>query len=214
MNPKASKKSVKRRPVDWAAWSIWSVLFLVLGVCSFLIYRHSLSWFEVWVPVKDLPAYHLIIDSEVMKATKVLSSLSADVISGNKSPVDQYTRRAVSTDVILSRSDVVFSDDPQLVTNTTPISIPATEAMTFSNRLTSGEIVVLWQIPAVTATNNATPQLLIDRVLVLDVLPASSAPAEDAKNFQYIVILAVPIDHQTEVLSAVAKGSLVFTLCP
>lgn len=212
MNSEKPVQARKHRPIDWTAWSIWIILFAGIGIIGFFIYRRSSSQIEVWVPIKDLPAYHLIVDSDVVKTARVISDLPVEALSANVSPVGAFTIRSVAGDDVLSRGDIVLPASLQLTTNTAAISIPATEAMVFGGRLASGDIIMLWEVPNNSTTSAAN--LLSDQVLVLDVLPVLSAPTDNTEKFPYAVILAVPVDRQADILSSAARGSLVFTLRP
>lgn len=167
---------------------------------------------EVWVPVKDLPAYHLIVDFDVVKTARAISDLPAETLSENVSPVGAFTVRSINSEHAFSRSDVVLPTNVQLTTNTAAISIPATEAMTFGGRLTSGDIITLWETSNNSTTSTAN--LLLDQVLVLDVLAVSPIPTDNTEVFPYVVVLAVPVDRQADILSSAAKEALVFTLRP
>lgn len=214
MTSPTSQQAIKRRPVDWVALSLWAILFVAIGIFGFLIYRKSLTQLEVWILVKDLPAYHLVVDSDVTKTTQSISGLPVDTISPNISPAGAFTIRSVRNGFALSQDDIVLPANLQLTTNTVALSIPATEAMTFGGRLTSGDVIMLWE-----ASNNSstsTANLLLDQVLVLDVLAVTPAPTDNDNTevFPYVIILAVPLDRQADILSFVATRSLVFTLRP
>ena len=184
MNPQTSQQVVKGRPVDWIAWSLWIIIFIAIGVCGFLIYRKSLAQTEVWIPVKDLPAYHLVVDFDVAKTTRPISDLPVEAISANISPVGAFTIRSVSNDHVLSWGDIVLPANLQLTTNTVALSIPATGAMTFGGQLTSGDIITIWKTYKNSTT--AASDLLLDRVLVLDVLLVSPVPTDNTETFPYV----------------------------
>jgi hypothetical protein len=78
----------------------------------------------------------------------------------------------------------------------------------------SGDIVNLWQVSTINDTSIVKSYLLLDRILILDVLPVPAVSTDDAEKFPYVIILAVPMGHQAEILNAMAKGALVFTLDP
>lgn len=212
MNPQTSQQTAKGRPVDWIAWSLWSILFVVVVVSGFLTYRKNLAQTGVWLPAKDLPAYHFIIDSDIAKTTRSISDLPVDAISSNISPVGGFTIRSVSSGHVLLRGDIVLPANLQLTTNTVALSIPATAAMTLNGRLASGDVISLWEVSYDGTTSIA--KLILDQVLVLDVSAVTPAPIDNSEVFPYVVILAVPVDRQSDILSSAAKGLLVFTLRP
>lgn len=212
MNSETSQNLAKRRPIDWMTWSTRTILFVVIGICGFLIHQNSLSQIEVWVPVIDLPAYHLIVDSDVLKTSETSSSVSADVLSTDTSPVGSYTIQTVKQGHVLSQSNLYIPIDSQLTVNTIPISIPATAPMTFNGQLRSGAVVDVWIVRNLYATGSARSELILQGVLVLDVQQVENVAGN--KNYPYIAVLAVPKADADELIAASTSNSLVFTIVP
>jgi Flp pilus assembly protein CpaB len=179
---------------------------------TYAIRQRGLGQAVVWVATKDLPAYHLITDTEVMTTTVTISDLPEDAISAGTSPFDHYTREPVWVNQVVQQSDLVTPNDPALTLDTVPVSIPATAAMTFNGKLSSGTVVTVWAVFPTDDPGVNKTELLLRRVLVLDVQQAQSGG--ETGNHPYVVILAVPIRHQGEVLAAAASGMLTLTLVP
>ena len=209
MNSKAAPKFSKTRPVDWAVWVIWIILFVGIGVSTYMIRKRGLDQTIAWVALQDLPTYHLITDTDVMTTTITLSDLPDDALSVENSPSNYYTFMPIKANQVLKRGDLVATNDQALTLDTVPLSIPATAAATFNGQLTSGSLVTVWAIyPADKSGINKT-ELLLQRVLVLDVLKT-----ENSRIQPYVVILAVPVDRQAIVWEAASSGSLYFALVP
>lgn len=202
------------QPFDWQKWLLAILLGVMAAAGGWYLYMQAPQPITISVPAHDFPVYHLITSTDLMKISVLPAELSSETLGSEPDLVGHYTREPLTAGKSVLSTQLAPLTDPALSINTTVVSIPATDAMTFGGRLTSGDVVILWQIPTMTYTTNATPNTLVDQILVLDVLPASSAAVNNAEIFPYVVILAVPIDHQDEILSAAAKGSLVFTLRP
>lgn len=212
MNSAVSPKLAKKRPIDRAAWIVWIVLFVGIGLGAYAIRQLGSSQAVAWVAAKDLPAYHLILDTEVISTTVALSSLPQNALSVDTSPFGTYTRKPLSANQVLQQAGLVIPNDPALTLDTAPVSIPASAAMTFNGELSSGTLVTVWAVFPTDDPGVNRTELLFPQALVLDV--GQIEQGEDTQTRPYVVILAVPISHQLEVLAAAASGSLTFTLVP
>jgi hypothetical protein len=198
--------------MDWASWLIWLVLFVGIGISAYVIRQRGSVQINIWVLSHDLPAYHLITETDVATTTVALADLPADALSVGISPLSYYTHKPMKTSRVLRQGDLVASNDPALTLDTVPISIPATAAMTFNGHLSSGMVVTVWAIfPSDDPVINRT-ELLLRHALVLDVELAQTRGKTE--NSSFVVILAIPQDHQAEILADSASGSLSFTLAP
>jgi Flp pilus assembly protein CpaB len=212
VNSAISPQPARKRPIDRVAWIVWIVLFVGISLGAYALRQLGSSQAVVWVAAKDLPAYHLIVDTEVISTTVTSSALPGDALSVDTSPLGIYTRKPISANQVLQHAGLIIPNDPALTLDTAPVSIPASAAMTFNRELSSGTLVTVWAVfPTEDPGVNRT-ELLFPQVLVLDVGPIE--PGEDAQTHPYVVILAVPVSHQAEVLAAAASGSLTFTLVP
>jgi hypothetical protein len=83
------------------------------------------------------------------------------------------------------------------------IPLDASAALAFGGRLKSGEFVTVW--------DQGQNRRLLDRALVLDVLPVSknNSGADHAEPF--VVDLAVPVAQQSDVLACAAHRQIAFT---
>lgn len=200
------------QPFDWQKWLVLAALGLVAAAGAWYLSLQVPLPITISVPIHDLPMYHLIYKTDLMAISVPSTELSSKALRSDTELVGHYTQEPLAGGKAILVTQLVPSADPALNTNTTVITIPATEAMTFGGQLTSGDIIKLWEVPnsSVTATTN----LLLDQGLVLDVLPISPAPTDNTEALPYVVILAVPVDRQVDILSSAAKGLLMFTLRP
>jgi Flp pilus assembly protein CpaB len=207
ISPKKTSKAF-----DWQKWLVVIGLGMIAALGAWYLYMRGLQPITIVVPAHDLPMYHLMTNTDLMTISVLPDELSPEALRSESDLVGQYTREQLTAGKTVLAKQLVPSADPALSIDTTIVSISATGAMTFGGRLTSGDIVTLWNVPSSRVAS--TTELLLDQALVLDVLPALSAPTTSDEKFPYVVILVVPIDHQAEILSTVTKGSLVFTLQP
>jgi len=210
MNPETSQKPIKRQPIDWVVWSTWVILFVGLGISGLLIHRRSLGQIEVWVPVKDLSAYHLIVDTDVMKTTEAIASLPADVLSVNTSPVGVYTIQTVNSNHVLSLGNLAIPSDIQLTVDTIPVSIPATATMIFNGQIRSETVIDVWLVHSDNVAGNAKSELILQRAFVLDVQQVQNIEGDE--SYPYTVVLAVPTPDVGDLIAASSSGSLSFTI--
>jgi len=198
--------------VDSAAWLVWIILFIAIGGIVFLMRQRSLSQVKVWIAVKDLPAYHPIVDSDIVKTTGIISSLPADVLSANTSPVGDYTIQTVNSGHVLSRGDLAIPSNHQLTVDTVPVSVPATATMIFNGQIRSESVIGVWLVHSFNVSRNAKSKLILQRAFVLDVQQVQNVARNE--SYPYIVVLAVPIADEDELIAASTSGSLNFTIIP
>jgi Flp pilus assembly protein CpaB len=192
------------------------ILIAVLGISAYLISQRRLPTTLAWKPTHDLPIYHLITDTDVMTTTVTLSSLSKDALPAQTSPVGLYTRQSVTANAVLRSSYLVGSSDLTLTHDTVPVPISATAAMALSGQLKPGTVVALWSISPPDQANPITVQPLFQRILVLDVQQNTldAGEKEQASSEPFVIVLAVPPNHQADVLAAAASHQLALTLAP
>lgn len=206
----------KRRPKDWVALSAWFLWVVLIGASAYLISKRHPDMTVAWVPTHDLPAYHLIVDTEVVTTTVTLADYPSDAVPAETSPVASYTRQSLTAEKTIRLSQLVSSNDTALVHGTVPVSIPATAAMTINGQLSPGAVVTVWSLSHADESDSVTARPLLKQVLVLYVQHFIPEPGKesDAGALPYVVVLAIPADRQAEVLAVVAAGSLALTFAP
>ncbi len=212
MNQITSKSSVRKRPIDWLTWAFWTILFIGLGICGFLIYQHNTTQIEVWVPIIDLPVYHKIVDSDVIISTKIISSLPSDVLRVNTSPVGNYTIQSVFNNHALSQSDLALANVNQLTKDTIPVILPATSIMTLNGQLRSGTIIDVWIVRHLNSKGSFKSEIMVHSALVLDVQQIENEA--ETKSRSYFIVLAVPPTYAGKLITASEFNQLVFTIVP
>lgn len=197
------------RPFDWQKWLLaLVVLVLALGGAFYLFWLKQ-PVMTLYIPRKDLPAYHLISASDLMTTTLPTAALPSKSLLQESDLVGRYTIQSLSSEKPVSGEQLVPFVDEKYVLDTTAISIPATAGMTYNGRLTAGTIVTVW-----TVTDTGQAQPLQDEALVLDVQKVEVQSESEENAFPYVVVLAVPRPKQAELLTAVSTGSLTLTLVP
>jgi len=200
------------RTFDWQKWLVLIVLGMVAAAGAWYLSVQTQKQITIAVPARDLPMYHLITTSDLTTTAVPSTELSSKALRSDADLVNHYTQKPLRDGNVVLAAQLIPSTDPTLTINTTSISIPATAAMTFNGQLTSGDVIMVWEVPDDSTTSTAN--LIVDRVLVLDVLPVSPAPTDTTETLPYVVVLAVPVNHQADILSSATKGLLAFTLHP
>ena len=207
----ASRRTLTQ-PFDWQKLIVSVILGSVTAVGTWYLIAQASNTITISVPAHDLPMYHLITTSDL--TTTVISSteLSSTVLRSDTDLLDHYTREPLHGGKAVIATQLIPSTDPMLTNDTVAISIPATAAMTLNGQLTTGDIILVWEVSDV--SNTAPASLIVDRVLVLDVLPISLVITNDTETSPYVVVLAVPANLQAGILTLAKKGLLAFTLHP
>jgi len=199
----------QKQPIDRASWLIWLSLAVIIGVSAYAISRRQPATTTVWVPIRDLPAYHLIMAADVTTKTIKTSEEPKTVVPASTSLALRYTLQPLPAGRTIQESQLVPVTDTALISDTMPVSIPATAAMTYNSQLASGAIVTIW---TVTDTGKAEP--LLAEALVLDVQQVNGQSEMEGNILPYVIVLAVPSPKQAELITTVASDSLILTLTP
>ncbi len=197
---------------DWQKWIALILLGLITVAGTWYLINRASNTITISVPAHDLPMYHLITASDLTTAVVPSAELSSTALQSDTDLVDHYTRKPLPGGNVVLSTQLIPSTDAALTKDTTAISIPATAAMTFNGQLTSGNVIMVWEVPDDSTTSIA--KLVLDQVLVLDILAVTPVPTDNTEGFPYVVMLAVPVNHQADILSSAAKGLLAFTLDP
>lgn len=170
---------------------------------SWFLRRHSQS-INVPVAVRGLPAYTQISRNDLKYVVRSSYELPRDVIVKPETLDGRYLRqpiaagRAIRSSQLVPRTPVSSPVQP-----TVAIPLDATPALTFGGRLRSGELVSLW--------DQGQNHQLLDRVLVLDVLPVAASTAAKNNAAPFVIVLAIPVEHEAEVLALAAHNLIALT---
>jgi Flp pilus assembly protein CpaB len=157
------------------------------------------------VAAHDLPAFTQIVQTDLRSEAKRRSTLPAEAVTKTDGLIGQYLREPLSAGQTIQRSQLVPGNAPGPAGHTVAIPIEATAAIAFGGKLRHGEFVALW--------SQGRDKPLLDRVLVLDLLSTSASAAEKKESSRFVVVLAVPVEKQPEVLAA-AQGAIALTRVP
>jgi hypothetical protein len=199
--------SEQKRPSDQAIWFIWLFLALVGGVLAYTMSQRQPATATVWVPVKDLPAYHLIIATDVITKTVTVSAAASKHVPVSATLDLRYTQQPLFVGQAIQENHLVPAVSSTLASGTVPVSLPATSAMVFNGRLTSGVIVTVWQI-----ADAGKAESLLDKALVLNVQKVEDQGKSEEYAYPYVIVLAVPQSIQVELLTAVTNHTIWFTI--
>lgn len=195
-----------KRLFDWQKWLVILIILLTAIFGALYLRQGSKLTKSIHVPKFDLPAYHLIRDSDLIAKNLPVEHLNDKVLIAKEDLINYYTLKTLKSGEVVTKSDIISISSSDLMSYTIAVSIPATAAMTFNGQLTSKTVVSVWSV----TRRNA--DLLLPSVLVLDVKQVQ-AGANTSDN-TYVIVLAVPEDHVAEILAASGSGSLSFTLAP
>jgi Flp pilus assembly protein CpaB len=182
---------------------VWDRGKIALGIWLLLITAGG-AWFLQWkspqaqmvVAAHDIPAYARVARRDLKISAVARRALPADAMAKPEDLVGRYVREAIPTGRPVRRSVVTPAEDiKKLADGTVAIPMDATPAQAFGGRLKCGDVVAVWD-------RNAN-RVLLERVLVLDVLPVRG---EGAMGSRYVLVLAVPSVKQGDFLAAAARG--------
>jgi hypothetical protein len=207
-----SSRRTLTQPFDWQKLMVLVILGLITAIGTWYLSARASNTITISVPAHDLPMYHLITTSDLTTTVISTTELSSTVLRSDTDLLDHYTRKPLLGGKAVIATQLIPSTDPMLTNDTVVVSIPAAAAMTLNGQLTAGDIILIWEVSDVSATSPAS--LIVDRVLVLDVLPVPLVITNATETLPYVVVLAIPVNLQADILSLAKKGLLAFTLHP
>lgn len=197
------------QPLDWQKWLVTLLILVLAAAGTFYLRSLEQSVTTLYVPKMDLPAYHLVTATDLMVTTLPSADLPSGVLPQEAELVGRYTRQSLTAEKAVTEAQLGPMVDEKYVMDTVVVSIPATAAMTYNSQLAPGAIVTVW---TVTDTGKAEPLLI--EVLVLDVQKVEAQSQTEKYTWPYVIVLAVPLPKQAELITAVATDSLILTLTP
>lgn len=175
----------------------------------------------LYVPNRDLPAYHLITEKDLTTTTISVADLPKQKSYTDQDLLHHYTREALTAYQVITHTQVISSSNMSLLdsantplTDTIPLSIPATAAMAFNGQLAAGAVVTVWSDPLTDTDSNCkdNKKCLAEHALVLDVQKAEAANNTEANRYPYVIMLAIPKAEPLKVMAAARSGTLDITL--
>jgi Flp pilus assembly protein CpaB len=157
------------------------------------------------VPARSLPAYTRISQNDLTMAKKPASNLPKDTVLTIASLEGRYLKSPLATGDPIPKTALVPGDPPAAQPEGSTVAIPldATAALAFGGQLKSGEFVTVW--------DQSQNRVLLKRALVLDVMRGTESNSDGNHSEPYVVVLAVPVEHQADVIAAAGHRQLAFT---
>lgn len=207
-----TKQLTKRvaRNVDWLKYSILICIGLIAVIGSVTLVNRGKQTQSVYVPNRDLPAYYLVEETDVVSTTLPLSELGPGILTSKDEIVGRYSLSALEANVAIPKPRMMSIRDSGLVNSTTALPIPSTDAMAFGGHLSAGAVVSVWCVYPTDEPQTRLPKLVLQEALVLDVQKVEDGVGD--RRYPYIIFLAVPVSRQSDVIAAVNMDSVVITL--
>jgi len=194
--------------MDWQKTILVTVLLALVAGGVWFLYRGETV--DVAVPVRDLPAYTRITARDVKSVSRVGSTVPSGGVRKAADLIGRYTREPLSAGQAVRRRQIVPAAGPASSQGTVAVPLSATAAMAFGGRLRPGDEVALWSLLPPAGKPTAEGRLLLDHVLVLDLLPFADAGGKRGSD-PFVIVLAVPVQWQAQVLTADAQQALSLT---
>lgn len=194
--------------IDWQKLIVVGLIILLAGA-GVLWLNANQTIQSLTVPTQNLPAYYLLSAADVTTKVVKNAEIPKDALPVSALAASRYTNQPLASGQTIQESHLLPMTNSALVSDTVPVSIPATPALAFNGQLAPGAMVTVW---AITDSGQAEP--LIDELLVLDVQKVDGQGETVGNLSPYVIVLAVPRPKQAEVLTAAATGSLSLTLAP
>jgi Flp pilus assembly protein CpaB len=177
-------------------------ILLAAGGCWFL--RGKSDHVGAVVAARDVPAYTRISPADVKSVSTPRSALRAKTLTRVDGVIGTYVSEPLSAGEAIRRNQLVEQDPSasDLVQGTVAVPLEVTAALALGGKLRKGEVVAVW--------DRVTGKPVLDRVLVLDVVPGADRDAAKSSSVRFVVVLAVPVQRRTEFL-AETRGEVVFT---
>jgi hypothetical protein len=171
-----------KAPRNFVSWFFWAVLLIVVPLVA--IWMANKPGYERILMLRhDIPAYRVITATDVVSTNAVEGTNLSDVIRDESRLVNHYTRALVKAGQPIHESQIVTALDQQL--KTIAVAIPVSQVTMLTGALNAGEAV------NVSVDSDKDPQVILDSVFVLDVLPSEQK-----------VVLAIPEDRWTDYLKS------------
>ncbi len=182
----------------------WLVIFVVsLGIIGAL-YLGWAAWQSqvlVPIPVRDLPPYSQIRQTDLMTWRYAKRQLTSNMLRESNDIVGHYTLDPVPKYSPISKQQLGPRVDTVLISNTVALAIEGGPALALGGQFKAGSLVTVWD----------GGDLILDQVLVLHIKEVAAHKSPENKP-HYVIILAIPIDQQSEVLSSAAEERISLTL--
>jgi hypothetical protein len=150
------------------------------------------------VPVRDLPAHHIIESGDLTIKRVNKSDIAAGVVLTAKDAIKRYTREALKASQPILSNQIGTIPDQRLIANTLAVDIPLSRVENLSGQIQAGDVV---SVAALSPQNNPAPVPILTEVLVLNV----NSPATAAAN----ITLAIPMNQWPDFMTKTQNAKLI-----
>lgn len=168
-----------------------AIVAIPMGIIGalYLFWQEGKTRVDVYVPARELPAYHQIQPSDLRPKLYASRSIPSGTLRASQEIVGRYTLTQLPKEKSLADSQLGVKVNPTCLTDTIAVSLPATPAMTFGGNLKAGDTVSITFVstPA-TKESVLPPSALFSDILVLDVKAVSQANT----SFTSVIVIALP----------------------
>lgn len=197
-------KKADKMPRILMPLSHWLTTFVLLfGIAgSLYLWRiEQQTQVSVYVPIRDLPPYHQIQHTDLVEQHCAKRELALGVFTKVSDIIGRYTLDTIPKYTPLSKTHLSPVVDTALLSNTVAIAVEGDPALALGGQLRASNVVNIWD----------RSNLILNEVLVLDVKMIKSC-TETEMISRYVIILAIPVASQSDILLGDANGKLSLTL--
>ena len=98
------------RPFDWQKLLLLLIIIVLATAGSLWLLQSESNTQIVYLPGRDLPAYHLIQETDLITKTLPVSDLSQDALTDKDELINKYTLEAVSTKQAVTKSQELVNE--------------------------------------------------------------------------------------------------------
>jgi len=195
-------------------------LFLLSNLAIGLLGFIYLQWVEgqsqvkLWVLNRDLPAYTQIKPTDLAEKTVPDRTISPEVVKEVDKLRDRYTIAEVPKDKPISKKQLgpeLTADQKKLLQNTVLIGIPATPAMFLGGNLQAGDRVNVMVVQEATKKQPNPQSILFSNTFVFDVKSNSKNSSATNQSLEWVVILAIPANHQEDFTRSISDRKVILS---
>lgn len=167
------------------------------------------------IPVaeRDLPAYHQIQLTDLLKPKSASKTLTSATVKASKRIVNRYTLTPVPKHKPLSEDKLGPQVDKAYISNTLALGISATPAMVLGGTLQAGDIVDIIVTPAAIGSEPQVTSVLLPDILVLDVkaMPENKSATSQVSESPFVIVIALPVSRCQEFAAKSVGAKLLIT---
>ncbi len=157
------------------------------------------------VPVKDIPAYHIIASEDIQEIDMAGKQVPVNAAQKREDLVGRLTLKGLTASQPICHQNLI---DPKVLEHTAALGIQANLSTVLGGSLQIGDrIDIIITLPT---TRRKSAPIIFERLLVLDITAINEDI--DIKNggpgLSYVIVLAIPLSRRMEFITSCASGSL------